>query len=83
MSVYSKYNNFYTEGSGSRVYLDGEECTDHIEEVEIFETVRKVVRVYSKEPITHEKAAELVEELYDEAEIIINGDADVHDLKIV
>lgn len=83
MSVYSKYNNLYTEGSGSRVYLDGEECTDHIEEIEIFETARKVVRVYSKEPITHEKAAELVEELYDEAEIIINGYADVHDLRIV
>lgn len=68
--------------SGSHVYLNGEDHSEHIEEVEIFETTRRVVRVYSANPITHDEARELVEELYEASDIVMDGSDDVHDLRI-
>lgn len=67
---------------GSRVYLNGDDNMEHVEEIEIFETVRKVVRVYSSNAITREEAVAVVEELYDDAEIVLDGNDDVYDLKI-
>lgn len=81
MSIISKYENLQVVG-GSDVYLEDEATSRYIDEVELIETVRKVVRIHSSQPFSHDEAMQIVEDLYEKEELIVNGDDEVYDVKI-
>ena len=56
---------------------DPEGPHEHVKSVKIIETVTREIKVYSNEPIDDEEAKQLVEDLYFEQEIVLDGSDDV------
>lgn len=67
----------YVDGS-DRVYVgDPEGLHEHVKSVKIIETVTREIKVYSNEELDDEEAKQIVEDLYFEQEIILDGSDDV------
>ena len=69
--------NSYVDGS-DRVYVgDPEGPHEHVKTVKIIETVTREIKVYSNEELDDEEVKQLVEDLYFEQEIVLDGSDDV------
>lgn len=69
--------NSYVDGS-DRVYVgDPEGPHEHVKTVKIIETVTREIKVYSHEELDDEEVKQLVEDLYFEQEIVLDGSDDV------
>lgn len=65
-------------GDYDTVYVgDTEGPYEHVKTVKIIETVTREIKVYSHEAIDDEDAKQLVEDLYFEQEIVLDGSDDV------
>lgn len=56
---------------------DPEGPREHVKTVKIIETVTREIKVYSNEIIDDEEAKQIVEDLYFEQEIVLDGSDDV------
>lgn len=69
--------DIYVDGS-DRVYVgDTEGPHEHVKTVKIIETVTREIKVYSNEIIDDDDVKQLVEDLYFEQEIVLDGSDDV------
>lgn len=60
------------------VYVgDPEGLHEHVKTVKIIETVTREIKVYSHEELNDEEVKQLVEDLYFEEELILDGSDDV------
>lgn len=75
-----KFNIIEVTEDGKRVYLDTEYNSEYVESVDVREIIYKNVKVYSDRPLTHEEAVSIVEDLYEDSQIVFAGDDDVEDV---
>lgn len=69
--------NSYVDGS-DRVYVGVTEGPHgYVKTVKIIETVTREIKVYSHEELDDEEVKQLVEDLYFEQEIVLDGSDDV------
>ena len=61
---------------GTEVYINGENCADHVELIYISEMANRSIKVYSAHPISRDEAIEYVGRLYDDGKITLHSDRD-------